>query len=110
MESWQIIVAQVLQATFVAIVMGNGLSYFSDFLPHAPGVAATFYANATTLGRLGGSLTAGFGAQLAGFRYVNWICVVIVVISFLFLILKRPRSLAAREEIKQSNSKQALTQ
>lgn len=44
-HSWQLIAAQLLQATFVAIVMGNGLSYFTDLLPDSPGLATTIYSN-----------------------------------------------------------------
>ncbi|WP_424474918.1 sugar efflux transporter [Oceanobacillus kimchii] len=98
MASWQIIVAQILQATFVAVVLGNGLSYFSDFLPNSPGVAATVYANASTLGRLSGNLMGGFGAELAGFRYVNWLCVSVLVISFIVLLVKPSKIM---EEVKE---------
>ncbi|WP_243633381.1 sugar efflux transporter [Paenibacillus xerothermodurans] len=62
----QLIVAQLLQATFVAIVMGNGLSYFTTMLPNSPGVATTLYANASTIGRLAGTLGSGIIAQYAG--------------------------------------------
>ncbi|WP_078059889.1 sugar efflux transporter [Gracilibacillus phocaeensis] len=95
--SWQLIAAQVLQATFVAVVMGNGLSYFADFLPDSPGVAATLYANASTLGRLGGNLLGGFGAEVAGFRYLNWVCVSVVLLSCFLLLVKRPRQMTERE-------------
>ena len=90
---WQLIASQIFLATFVAIVLGNGLSYFSDFLPNSPGIAATVYANASTIGRLAGSLIGGLGADLAGFRYVNWICVSIVLISFIVLLVRSPKSI-----------------
>lgn len=90
---WQLIASQIFLAIFVAIVLGNGLSYFSDFLPYAPGIAATVYANASTIGRLGGSLMGGFGADLAGFRYVNWMCVSVVLISFFVLLIRSPKSI-----------------
>nr|WP_286172010.1 sugar efflux transporter [Gracilibacillus phocaeensis] len=89
-DTWQLIGAQIFQATFVAVVMGNGLSYFSNLLPHSAGVAATMYANASTLGRLGGNLLAGFGATLVGFRYINWFCLVVLVTS-IFLLFKKDK-------------------
>jgi len=95
---WQLIVAQILQATFVAVVLGNGLSYFSDSLPDSAGVAATLYANASTLGRLIGNLMGGFGAELAGFRYLNWLCVIAILISFSVLLIKRPKVMGRMEE------------
>jgi SET family sugar efflux transporter-like MFS transporter len=84
-HSWELIAAQLLQAIFVAIVMGNGLSYFNDLLPHSPGISATIYSNGSTIGRLAGNLGGGFIAQFAGYRNVNWACLVIVILSFLIL-------------------------
>ncbi|WP_226527501.1 sugar efflux transporter [Metabacillus niabensis] len=82
---WQLIVAQLLQATYVAIIMGNGLSYFSDLLPNSPGMSATIYSNGSTIGRLLGSLGGGMIAQYAGFRIVNWVCLMILGVSLLIL-------------------------
>jgi len=87
---WQIITAQIIQAIFVAIVMGNGLSYFTDLLPESPGLSATLYSNSSTIGRLFGSLGGGFFAQWVGFRYVNIICIALVVVSFFILWIVRP--------------------
>ncbi|MGM7722216.1 sugar efflux transporter [Metabacillus sp. Hm71] len=86
-HSWQIIVAQLMQASFVAIVMGNGLSYFNELLPNTPGLATTIYYNATIIGRLVGTLGGGSIAQFVGFRQVYWVC--LVVVSFSFFILWR---------------------
>lgn len=88
---WQIIAAQLLQATFVAIVMGNGLSYFTEFFPHSPGVAATLYSNGSTIGRLLGNLGGGMIAQYIGFRQVYWVCIVIAIFALFTLWKTRPR-------------------
>ncbi|MBS4205411.1 sugar efflux transporter [Lederbergia citrea] len=92
---WQLIPAQLLQATFVAIVMGIGLSYFTERLPNSPGVATTIYYNGSTIGRLVGSLGGGFIAQIAGVRSVFWMCLALGVFSF--LIFWRTRSHAEME-------------
>ncbi|WP_260871572.1 MFS transporter [Bacillus sp. X1(2014)] len=84
-HSWQIIAAQLLQEAFVAIVMGNGLSYFTDLLPDSPGMSATIYSNGSTIGRIVGNLGGGIIAQFAGFRHVNWVCLVLVIFAFLIL-------------------------
>lgn len=84
-HSWQLIAAQLLQATFVAIVMGNGLSYFAELLPDSPGLSATVYSNSSTIGWLAGNLGGGIIAQFAGFRYVYWACLAIVIFSFFIL-------------------------
>jgi SET family sugar efflux transporter-like MFS transporter len=96
-HSWQLIVAQLLQATFVAIIMGNGLSYFTDLLLDSPDLATTIYSNGSTLGRLVGNLGGGFIAQFVGFRQVYWVCLALVALSF--FILWRTREY---EEIKVS--------
>ncbi|MBM7653398.1 sugar efflux transporter [Neobacillus cucumis] len=90
-DSWQIIAAQLLQAIYVAIVMGNGLSYFTELLPNSPGMSATIYSNGSTLGRLVGNLGGGIIAQFIGFRYVNWVCLVLVTLSFVILWRSRPQ-------------------
>ncbi|MEK3886702.1 sugar efflux transporter [Bacillus sp. FSL K6-3431] len=82
---WQLIPAQLLQATFVAIVMGNGLSYFTERLPDSPGLATTIFYNGSTIGRLLGSLVGGFIAQFLGFRYVYWVCLALAILSFFIL-------------------------
>lgn len=84
-QPWHLIVAQLLQATFVAIVMGNGLSFFTELLPHSPGLSSTIYSNGSTIGRLVGNLGGGIFAQFIGFRLVNLVCLAIVVFSFLIL-------------------------
>lgn len=95
-DPMQLIIAQLLQATFVAIVMGNGLSYFTNMLPDSPGVATTLYSNASTIGRLAGTLGSGIIAQFTGFRSVYWLCLVIVILSLVLLWSTRSQ---VREEV-----------
>ncbi|WP_340398380.1 sugar efflux transporter [Paenibacillus sp. FSL H8-0079] len=89
-NSWQIIVAQLLQAVFVAIVMGNGLSYFTELLPNSPGMSTTIYYNGSIIGRLVGNLGGGIIAQFAGLRLVYAVCLIIVMVSFVILWTIRP--------------------
>lgn len=84
-NSWQLIAAQLLQAMFVAIIMGNGLSYFNDILPNSPGISATLYTNASNIGRLAGNLGWSVIAEFAGFRDVYWVCLGIAIFSFFIL-------------------------
>jgi len=90
-DSWQIIVAQLLQAVFVAIVMGNGLSYFTELLPNSPGMSTTIYYNGSIIGRLVGNLGGGIIAQFAGLRLVYGVCLAILMASFVILWTIRPR-------------------
>lgn len=90
-DSWQLIAAQLLQAVFVAIVMGNGLSYFTELLPDSPGRSSTIYYNGSIVGRLVGNLGGGIIAQFAGVRDVYWVCLAIVMVSLFFLWSIRPQ-------------------
>ncbi|MEH7483685.1 sugar efflux transporter [Neobacillus drentensis] len=89
-QSWQLIAAQLLQATYVAIVMGNGLSYFTDLLPGSPGMSTTIYYNRSIIGRLVGNMGGGMIAQFIGFRHVYWACLAIVIFSMFILWRTKP--------------------
>lgn len=91
-HSWQLIAAQLLQAIYVAIVMGNGLSYFTDVLPHSPGLSATLYYNGSIIGRLVGNMGGGILAQIIGFRHVYLMCIVVMIFSLLILWATRVHS------------------
>ncbi|ANS74269.1 MFS transporter [Paenibacillus yonginensis] len=89
-ELWPIIAGQLLQASFVAMVIAIALSYFQDLLPTLPGLATILYTNATTLGQVAGNLTGGTVTQLAGFRNVYWVCLILVLAAVLLLLRTKP--------------------
>lgn len=91
-NTWEVLIAQIFEATFVAIAMGNGLSYFTDLLPDFPGLSTTLYTNASTIGKLIGSLGSGLLAQFIGFRFVNLVIFAIVIIAFFILWGIKPHS------------------
>ncbi|WNS46788.1 sugar efflux transporter [Paenibacillus sp. MMS20-IR301] len=93
-ELWQLIAGQVLLAFFVAVISAVGISYIQDLLPELPGYASTLYTNASTIGKLAGSLAGGIAAQWTGYRYSYILCLVLSMFSLGLLILPR-RSLAA---------------
>ncbi|WP_338113162.1 MFS transporter [Paenibacillus artemisiicola] len=92
-HSWQLIGAQLLQAVFVAIVMGNGLSYFTELLPNSPGRSSAIYYNGTIIGRLVGNLGGGMIAQFVGIRDVYWVSLFVVCVSFIILWKVRPQKI-----------------
>ncbi|MCE4051499.1 sugar efflux transporter [Bacillus sp. Au-Bac7] len=102
-HSWILIAAQLLQAVFVAIVMGNGLSYFTELLPSSPGISATIYSNGSTIGRLVGNLGGGFIATYIGFRFVNLVCLLLVLLSF-FILWKARFHKQSEVTLEESNS------
>lgn len=88
-ELWQLIAGQVLLAFFVAVISAIGISYIQNLLPDHPGYASTLYTNATTIGRLAGSLAGGAAAQWLGYRHSYLLCVVLVVCSLGLLLWPR---------------------
>lgn len=95
-EPWQAIALQFIQAIFIAIVMGNGLSYFAEILPNDPGVASTYYANGQTIGKLIGTSGGGFLSEVLGFRYANIACIVILFVAFIALWLAKRESIPVK--------------
>ncbi len=93
--AWQMLVLQLLCATFVSIAVSIGMSYFQDFAPDAPGMVTTLYSNTSNVGSMAGSLLGGVMAQAFGFRSVFWFCTFLGVISFVFLIRRKARRLGA---------------
>lgn len=91
-DSWQIVAAQLCQSIFVAIVMGNGMSYFTELLPDSPGMSSTIYYNGSIIGRLLGNLGGGMIAQFAGIRHVYFVSLMIVMLSIFILWRIRPQS------------------
>ncbi|MEK3795249.1 sugar efflux transporter [Paenibacillus sp. FSL R7-0204] len=88
-ELWQLIAGQVLLAFFVAVISAVGISYIQDLLPDLPGYASTLYTNATTIGRLAGSLAGGAAAQWLGYRHSYLLCVILVICSLGLLLWPR---------------------
>lgn len=88
-ELWQLMAGQVLLAFFVAVISAIGISYIQDLLPDLPGYASTLYTNATTIGRLAGSLAGGAAAQWVGYRYSYLLCVILVACSLGLLLWQR---------------------
>lgn len=66
-EVWQALTVQLLNAVFVAAMMGIGISYFQDLLPDRLGGATALYTNTGRVGALVAGLLVGLSGQL-GYR------------------------------------------
>lgn len=89
---WQMLTAQILLAVFVAVISAIGISYIQDLLPSMPGYASTLYSNASTIGRLIGSLVGGGLASIVGYRYSFVFCFILVIISLIMLAVSERHS------------------
>jgi SET family sugar efflux transporter-like MFS transporter len=86
---WVLMVAQLLNASFIAAVSGLGITYVQEMLPRQPGRATTLFTNTFPIGAmLAGPL---FGvAQHFGFRWAYGIGVVLSAVGLLLVLLARP--------------------
>ncbi len=82
---WQLVVAQLVDAVFIAAVAGLGISYMQDMLPRHPGRATTLFTNALPIGAvLAGPL---FGlAQQFGYRLAYACCAALCAVGVLTLL------------------------
>ncbi len=67
-QVWELGVAQLLNACFIALIQGLGISYVQELLPLQPGRASTLYSNTFPCGIILSSPLLGIGAQF-GYRY-----------------------------------------
>jgi len=88
-----------LLAFFVAVISAIGISYMQDLLPSMPGYASTLYSNASTLGRLFGSLVGGWTAGAWGYRNAYWVCLLLVLLSLGMLVITQQFSNKKRQPV-----------
>lgn len=67
-QVWELGAAQLLNACFIALIQGLGISYVQELLPSQPGRASTLYSNTFPCGIILASPLLGIGAQF-GYRY-----------------------------------------
>lgn len=98
-ELWHLLAGQLLLAFFVAVISAIGISYMQDLLPSMPGYASTLYSNASTLGRLFGSLVGGWTAGVWGYRNSYWVCLLLVLLSLGMLVVTQQLSKEKRQTL-----------
>ncbi|MFD1673216.1 sugar efflux transporter [Alicyclobacillus fodiniaquatilis] len=96
---WEMLLLQLLCAVFISINVSIGMSYFQDFMPDAPGSTTTLYSNTSNIGSMAGSLLGGAIAQTFSFRAVYFACVVLSILSYIFLLRRKPKQTASTVEI-----------
>ncbi len=92
---WVLLVAQLLNALFIAAVSGLGITYVQEMLPRQPGRATTLFTNTFPIGAmLAGPL---FGvAQHFGFRLAYGMGTALCALGLLLLLLTRNDHVAER--------------
>ncbi|MBP2478598.1 SET family sugar efflux transporter-like MFS transporter [Crossiella equi] len=83
--TWQVALAQALQAIVISAVMGVGISYFQALAPDRPGFATTLHSNTLTAGGMVSGPLLGI-AQGLGFRSAFLMCLVLTVCGTVLLV------------------------
>jgi SET family sugar efflux transporter-like MFS transporter len=84
-SAWQLAACQILNASYVSIVLGVGLNYCQELMPEAPGTATTMYSNATTIGMMLGGFMAGSIGEWMGNRAIFIACAALAGLGFMLI-------------------------
>ncbi|MBN1172516.1 MAG: sugar efflux transporter [Micromonosporaceae bacterium] len=89
-STWQVALAQILNACFISAVLGLGISHFQDMYPARPGHSTTLFTNTYRIAAmLAGPL---FGvAQHVGYRFAYGACAGLCLLGLLLLAAVRDR-------------------
>ena len=88
-QVWQLGVAQVFNACYIAVIQGLAISYVQEFLPHHPGRASTLYSNTFPCGAILASPLLGIGAKF-GYRFSFVAAIGLAAGGLVLLTLGRP--------------------
>jgi SET family sugar efflux transporter-like MFS transporter len=88
-QVWQLGVAQLLNACYIAVIQGLAISYVQEFLPTQPGRASTLYSNTFPCGAILASPLLGIGAKF-GYRISFIAAIGLAACGLVLLVLGRP--------------------
>ena len=88
-HTWQLAVAQILNACAIAAIQGMGVTYFQDLMPTQPGRASTLYSNGFPAGAMLAGPILGIATKI-GYRYGFAAAAVLAMAGFVLLLLNRP--------------------
>jgi SET family sugar efflux transporter-like MFS transporter len=88
-QVWQLGVAQLVNACFIAVIQGLAISYVQELLPLQPGRASTLYGNTFACGAILASPMLGIGAKF-GYRFSFIAAIGLSACGLVLLIAGRP--------------------
>jgi SET family sugar efflux transporter-like MFS transporter len=88
-QVWQLGLAQLINACFIAVIQGLAISYVQELLPLQPGRASTLYSNTFPCGAILASPLLGIGAKF-GYRISFIAAIGMAAGGFVLLIAGRP--------------------
>ncbi|MEE3921489.1 MFS transporter [Micromonospora sp. BRA006-A] len=86
-----LLLAQPVNALFIAAVSGVGIAYVQDLLPGEPGRATTLFTNTFPIGAMLAGPLLGLSAQV-GYRWAYGMSTALCAAGLLVLLLTRPRA------------------
>ncbi|EXG83012.1 sugar efflux transporter [Cryptosporangium arvum] len=86
----QVALAQLLNASGIALIQGIGITYFQDLLPSRPGRASTLFSNAFPIGSTLAAPLLGI-AQQVGYRFGFVAAAVLSLAGLALLVTRRTR-------------------
>ncbi|MDW3848520.1 sugar efflux transporter [Micromonospora sp. BRA006-A] len=89
-----LLLAQPVNALFIAAVSGVGIAYVQDLLPGEPGRATTLFTNTFPIGAMLAGPLLGLSAQV-GYRWAYGMSTALCAAGLLVLLLTRPRARSA---------------
>jgi SET family sugar efflux transporter-like MFS transporter len=92
-STWQVAVAQVLNAVVISAIAGVGISYFQSLAPGRPGYATTWFTNTMTVGAMLSGPLLGLSKQL-GYHYAYLMALVMSALGLGFLAVAKGRTSA----------------
>ncbi len=87
-HTWQLAVAQILNASSIAAIQGLGIAYFQDLLPGHPGRASTLYSNGFPAGAMLAGPIIGAAGHL-GYRFAYASAAVLSAGGLVLLLINR---------------------
>lgn len=87
---WQLFALQILNAMFVGVLAGLGVSVIQALLPGRSGSASALYTNTTHVGTLLSSLQVGLVADLYGYQHVFTVNLVVIILAIMAFLGVRP--------------------
>ncbi|MEU2703890.1 sugar efflux transporter [Micromonospora aurantiaca] len=88
-----LLLAQPVNALFIAAVSGVGIAYVQDLLPGEPGRATTLFTNTFPIGAMLAGPLLGLSAQV-GYRWAYGMSTALCAAGLLVLLLTRPHARA----------------
>ncbi|MFF0655644.1 sugar efflux transporter [Micromonospora tulbaghiae] len=85
-----LLLAQPVNALFIAAVSGVGIAYVQDLLPGEPGRATTLFTNTFPIGAMLAGPLLGISAQV-GYRWAYGMSTALCAAGLLVLLVTRPR-------------------